>query len=230
MKKTFAIAGALAAGVLLTGCGIGDLVGSRNQEQVSYDVTDKVAKLTVDSGAGDIVVNESDRTGIRVTETLHWRSGKPRTAHEVGGGGLSLNYNCPDTFGDCGVDYRIEVPKGMALQLATDAGNVTLRAVSGAADVSTRAGNIDADGVLAKRFEAETDAGEVEVSFAGEPDQVRAKTGVGDVTVYVPKGSYDVEASTGVGDRKVEVPDDPASPRKITLTTNAGNAQVLETS
>ncbi len=110
--KSLAAAGLLAGSALvLTACG--DLpfdldFGPRNQAVEKYDVKDAVTTLHVESGSGDVVVNESDRTGIAVTETLHYRGDKPTDGHKVGDGTLNLAYAC----NDCSIDYNVEVPEG----------------------------------------------------------------------------------------------------------------------
>lgn len=227
MKK-IAIAGALAASVLLTGCGAFSAFGTaKNHDEVSYDVTEKIARLKVDSDAGNVVVNESDRSGVRVTETRHWNDDKPSTEHKVNGDTLELTYGCPVNFANCAVDYRVEIPKGVEVTVDTGSGDLTLRSLTAVGLVKTGSGDIAASGLAGKQFSAETGSGDVELKFAATPGQVKVHTGSGDATVVVPDGSYDVQADTGSGSTEVKVKDDPSAANKIVLETGSGDAKVL---
>ncbi|GAA2854212.1 hypothetical protein GCM10010517_12240 [Streptosporangium fragile] len=226
MKKNLLVAGALLSSVFaLSGCQFGLDFRDQNQDVVSYDVTDKVTALEVESGSGDIVINESDRSGIHVTETVHWRGKRPATEHNVDGGRLTLRYACDDP--SCSVDYKVEVPRGLTAKLDTGSGTITLRGLSGKVDAVSGSGDVDAGDLRARRFVADTGSGEIEARFRGTPDHVEIESGSGDATAYLPKGSYDVTAETGSGDRTIEVTDDPSAPRKVTVKTGSGNVGVL---
>ncbi len=226
--KSLAAAGLLAGSALvLTACG--DLpfdldFGPRNQAVEKYDVKDAVTTLRVQSGSGDVVVNESDRTGIAVTETLHYRGDKPTDGHEVGDGTLTLAYTCDD----CSIDYNVEVPKGLNVKVDTGSGEITLRALSGPVDVSTGSGEVDASGLLGKTFVAEAGSGNVEAKFGAAPDSVTIETGSGDGIAWVPGGSYHATLHTGSGEQTVEVTNDPAAPKKIVIQTGSGDSKVLK--
>ncbi|MDF5754086.1 DUF4097 family beta strand repeat-containing protein [Spongiactinospora sp. TRM90649] len=229
--KRIVVAGALlGSGLLLAGCGIGDIGGPEQEDTVSYDVADKVALLEIDSEAGDIVVTEADRSGIKVTETLHWRGQKPEPEHPVNGDRLALSYNCPGGMGfrSCSVDYRVEVPRGLGLTVSTGSGDITLRNASGTLIANTGSGDIEAAGLTSKESTVETGSGAVELRYTAVPAQVKVETGSGDATVRVPDGRYDVEAETGSGDRSVEVSHDPSASAKVIVTTGSGNAAVLK--
>ncbi|MER5422184.1 DUF4097 family beta strand repeat-containing protein [Streptosporangium roseum] len=229
MKKNMIVAGALLGSVLvLSGCRVDFGLGDRQQEVASYDVADKLTVLDVRAGAGDIVVTESGRSGVRVTETLHWRGDKgdkPVTEHAVEGDTLVLRDKCPR--GNCSVDYRIEIPKGLTTKLDAGSGTLTLRALTGEVTADTGSGNIEASTLGAKRFVAETGSGDVEVKFAAVPDKVDVRTGSGDATVRLPQGAYDVTTETGSGSKTVQVTDDSSAPRSVLVRTGSGDAKVL---
>ncbi|MBG0815973.1 DUF4097 family beta strand repeat-containing protein [Planomonospora sp. ID82291] len=225
MKKNIPVAGALLGTVLvLSACGI-----ATQQTAVSYDVTDEVLVLSVDAQAGDIVVNESARSGIRVTETLHWNNDKPKTEHSVDGGTLTLKYDCPSGFGvvSCSVDYKVEIPKGLRVQIETGAGDITLRSLTGEVEAGSGAGDIEASGLAGKAFVADTGAGDIEAGFTAAPDRVDVETGAGDATVRLPKGPYRVDVSSGAGDETVKVDKDPSAARTVKVSSGAGDAKVL---
>ncbi|WP_189234587.1 DUF4097 family beta strand repeat-containing protein [Planomonospora parontospora] len=227
MKKNMLAAGALLGSALvLSGCGVGL---ATQQTAVSYDVTDEVLVLSVDAEAGDIVVNESGRSGISVTETLHWSNDKPRTEHSVDGGTLTLKYTCPSGFslGGCSVDYKVEVPKGLRIRVETGAGDITLRSLTGEVEAGSGAGDIEAGGLAGKTFTADTGAGDVEAEFTAAPDRVDVETGAGDATVRLPKGPYRVDLGSGAGDETIQVEQDPSATRTVKVRSGAGDAKVL---
>jgi hypothetical protein len=228
--KTITLAGGLlASAVLLTGCGLQALAGPTNQDTVTYDVTDKVTGLRVDSGAGDVVVTEYDGSAVKVTETLNWRETRPETEHPVEGGILRLSYTCDDrmSWRSCHVNYKVQVPKGLTVRVDSGSGDVTLRSLSGRLDVSAGSGDVDGAGLAGKALVAEGGSGSIELTYDSPPDDVRLEAGAGDVTLRVPDGAYAVTTRTGSGDETISVKDDDASPRKMNIQVGSGDVSVL---
>ncbi|MEV7007890.1 DUF4097 family beta strand repeat-containing protein [Streptosporangium sp. NPDC051022] len=229
MKKNVIVAGALLGSVLvLSGCRVDVGLGNQKQTVTSYNVKEGVKALEAYTESGDIVINESDRSGIRVTETLHWSGNsddKPKTEHPVDGDTLTLRHECSSS--NCAVDYKVEIPRGLKATLESSAGNITLRTLTGEVNATATSGDIEASSLGAKRLVATTGSGDVELRFAVVPEHVEIETGSGDATLRLPKASYNVTAETGSGDRTVKVPNDPASSNSILMRTGAGNANVL---
>ncbi len=217
-----AVAGAvLGMSLVVTACDV--RIGFGGQQAVeSYDVTEKVTVLDARTDSGDVVVNESDRSGVHVTETLHWRGDKPANGHSVDGDTLTLAYKC----GNCSVDYTVEVPRGLTIKIHTGSGDVTLRDLTGQVNASTGSGDVDARGLAAKQVNTRTGSGDITLRFSAVPTDVQAVTGSGDGRLWVPDGAYNVNASTGSGDRKVEVAHDASAPHTITIRTGSGDAEV----
>jgi hypothetical protein len=218
MKTIALAAGLLASAALLTGCGLADLAQPSTSESASYQVTEKVTKLQLNSNAGDAVVTETGGTAVRVVETLRWRGegSKPRPEHKVEGETLLMTYTCPSDWGaGCSVDYKIEIPKGLSVDLETGSGNLTLRNLTGPIDVSAGSGDVDAAGLAGKQVSADVGSGNLEL-----------KAGSGDITLSVPDGAYDVKSDVGSGDTAVTVRNDSASTHKISLTAGSGDITV----
>ena len=247
MKNLTAAGALLVIGVALTGCGGVIRIGGPDQhDEVTYEVA-KVGSLSVESGTGDITVTESNRTGVKVVETVNWRGDdKPKTQHPLIGDQLTLSYNCSDTpWSSCSVSYRIEVPKGLKikadsgtgtvtardltglLEATTGTGEIEMRNISGDLELHTGTGDIKGVELAGKRLTGDVGTGDVDLKYTGAPESIDFSSGAGDVTVRVPDVTYDVEVKSGTGDDSVRVKSDPSSPRKIVLTTGAGDATVL---
>ncbi|MEV5409499.1 DUF4097 family beta strand repeat-containing protein [Thermopolyspora sp. NPDC052614] len=233
-RRAVAAAGAITASVIVLGaCGVGNVIGPEHEDKVGYNVTDAVTKVRVESGSGGITVVESARSGIAVTETLQWRGNedsRPKTSHEVNGGLLTLTYDCPGLVGNCSVEYRVEIPRGLSVKADTGSGEVVLRGLSGQVEATTGSGGINGADLTGKRVVGETGSGDVELRFGATPDDVRVETGSGNGVVRVPAGSYNVITETGSGEQQVEVGRDSAAPRKIDVSTGSGDVKVLPNS
>ncbi|MFE3447817.1 DUF4097 family beta strand repeat-containing protein [Nonomuraea sp. NPDC059194] len=226
-RNMIAVAALAVSATALTGCGFMGFGKATEKKTESYEVTDKVIRLSVKSEFGAVVINERDRAGIKVTESMNWRNTQPKASHVVRGEVLELAFDCKKGFEHCWVDYTIDVPKGVKVKVDTGAGDVTLRSLSDEVEVSTGAGDIDANGLTGKRLFAETGAGELKVKFASPPDSVEVETGAGDTRLWLPQGPYDVTADTGVGSAEVKVTDDAGASRKVLVSSGAGEVQVL---
>ncbi|MBB6554377.1 DUF4097 family beta strand repeat-containing protein [Nonomuraea rubra] len=229
MKTIALAAGLLASAALLTGCGLADLAQPGTSESASYQVTEKVTKLQLRSNSGDAVITETGGTAVRVVETLHWRGegSKPKPEHKVEGETLLMSYTCPsDWGGGCSVDYKIEIPKGLSVDLETGSGNLTLRNLTGPIDVNAGSGDVDAAGLAGKQVFAETGSGNLELKYVTAPDSAELEAGSGDITLSVPDGAYDVKSEVGSGDTAVTVKNDTSSAHKISLTAGSGNITV----
>lgn len=225
-KRTVLVAGLLGLGIALTGCGLGEAL---EKETASYDVTDKVAALRVQTDSGTIEVVESDRQGIHVTEKLSWRKHRPKTTHEVKGDTLQLVFTCPVQSGfwtACDVAYEVEVPRGVRVEAESDSGTLTLKSLSGTLDATTDSGSINATGLTGKKAVARTDSGTVSLSFEGQPDRVEMATDSGSSALHVPGGPYKITTSTDSGSKDISTANDPAAPRTIDVTTESGSIEI----
>ncbi|WP_431900989.1 DUF4097 family beta strand repeat-containing protein [Nonomuraea sp. bgisy101] len=224
-KKTIVMAGLLGLGVLLTGCGV---AGAEERDTASYEVTDKVAGVKIEGDSGAIVVTESDRQGIHVTETLTWRKNKPKPTHVVQGDTLVLTFTCPPSVGlaSCDVGYEVEVPRGLRIRAGSDSGEVTLRALSGEVEAESDSGRIEARDLTAKRVTAESDSGDLTLVFAGQPDRVKTRTDSGQTEVRVPQGPYNITTETDSGSKKIGAKADASASRVIDMSSDSGDLEV----
>ncbi|WP_327086903.1 DUF4097 domain-containing protein [Nonomuraea sp. NBC_01738] len=228
MKKNTMIvmAGALGLVALTSGCGN---FGPDQRDTASYQVSDKVIALDVRGDSGTVEVVESDRKDIQVTETLTWRGkSKPKPTHEVGGGTLTLKFDCPTAVGlsSCEVAYKVEVPKGLKIKSTTDSGTLALTGLSGKVEARTDSGTIEATGLSGQHFVAGSDSGTIELDFTAQPEDLNVITDSGTVRVHVPDGPYKITAKSDSGSEKITAKNDPASSRSISVTSDSGSLEV----
>ncbi|WP_156325497.1 DUF4097 family beta strand repeat-containing protein [Nonomuraea sp. SBT364] len=228
-QKSMMIASLLGLVAVSAGCGTG---GSLTEDAVSYDVPGKVAALHVEADSGTVEVVESDRRDIRVTERLSWLRDKPKARHEVRGDTLELSFACPTTWGwgalgaSCDVSYHIEVPRGLRVKASSDSGNLTLTNLSGDWEATTDSGAIEAGGLTGGQVATETGSGDVNLVFAGPPDQVTTITDSGRTVIQVPQGSYDIVARTDSGRKNIRPASVPSARRTIMLSSDSGDLEV----
>jgi DUF4097 and DUF4098 domain-containing protein YvlB len=237
-----------AAVVLLAG-GASWAVSWLTRETETHTQTLAAASsIEIEGHSGDIRVVGSDRSDVRLTTTKH-RSifGRPHVRASYSEGRLRLDGSCSEfeiwgADGGCSVSYRLEVPRDVAVRLATHSGDVSAEDLRGDADLQTRSGDVDVDGVLGKLrlqtrsgdvdvdssstdIDADTRSGDVDVR-ARNATRVRAQTSSGDVHVSVPDRTYAVQAQAASGDENVDVRTDARAPRSIDAHTSSGDVHV----
>jgi hypothetical protein len=178
--STIALMASLAGAVYAAS----QLFDSTKTEEHSF--SERVRHVVVEIDAGDLDIVQGDRR-VEVRETRHYVLDSPDTSRSVEDGVLTLRAECDGVlFAACETDYRVEVPRGVTV------------------DVRTHVGDIDAKGIDARRIEARSNVGDVTIE-AKRRAQIDARTNVGDVAVKAPRGTRDVDAHTDVGDTDVDV-------------------------
>ncbi|GAA2596916.1 DUF4097 family beta strand repeat-containing protein [Actinomadura fulvescens] len=244
--KTLTGTAVLAGAVVLSGCSI-DLDGTKHHEERSYTVTGAVTTLKVDSDDGDVEVVGSDSPGVKVVERLTWSSEhrKPKPEHVTEGGTLRLRSRCEGNVigvSSCGISYRIQVPRGMALDLRNDDGALKVAGLRGTVRLSTDTGSITADNVQTTSLVAKTGDGGIKVSGQAAHTELRtdtgsisaaelradrlvASTGDGSIRVRLTTPPTDVDARTDTGSVELSVP--ATEPYKISLSSDTGGRHIV---
>src|SRR5215210_4493844 len=125
-KRIAVAAGIVAAG--LTGLGAVAVVANTSFDHhrtETYSVPDAVSQLRVSSGAGDVHVIATDAGRVTVRETARWVTDEPSARHGVAAGVLRLDAGCSGSLHvllRCQTDYRIEVPRDIAVDIRVDSG------------------------------------------------------------------------------------------------------------
>lgn len=190
-----------------------------------------VRTITVEDDSGDVRLTGAPAGGpVRVVAHLTEGLRKPRwTATRGAGGTLRLRASCPVLFSTvCDVRFEVEVPAGVAVSAHSGHGSVTAEGVSAPdVELETGAGSVRASGLRVRRVRASAGAGDVRVGMLTPPSLVDAHSGAGGVELTVPDAVYAVDAHAGAGDViDGAVRKDPASPRRITATSGAGDVRI----
>jgi hypothetical protein len=131
--------------------------------------------------------------GRRVVVTVDSRhgylSGHDRE-DELSDGELRLRGSCDFlTLGTCEEDYRVEVPRGVAVSVRTSAGEATARGLRGDLDIVSNAGPVEASDVRGRDVELSSNAGPVDASdVRGHRIELRSNAG--------PVSAVDVRATS----------------------------------
>jgi len=172
--------------------------------------------LRVEGGAAvahDVQVEQFERRA--------WRA--PRTEAGLRDGVLRLHARCPFFigFGNCSVDYRIQVPAGTPVRIRDSSGDLTVAGVRGEVDVRTGSGNVHVREVVGP-VSATTSSGDV--TLTRTEGDVRARTSSGNVIGEQLAGRR-IEARTSSGDVRVEAVRTP--PDSLTATSSSGDIRVV---
>ena len=195
----------------------------------TYNLPAGVKTLTVNNQAGTTQVTATSGAGqIHVVQRP---AGKPTAYRKTAGSAATIGANCPGGihFGDCHMDYQIQLPPGTALTVAADAGRVILHGGLTRAQVTTDAGQVSGTGLGSGSFTVATQVGEVDLAFASAPARVKVTTTTGAIDVTVPGGaSYKVTTSATVGDEDVTVPSDANAANIIDLRAEVGHISLRQ--
>ncbi|NUO61299.1 MAG: DUF4097 family beta strand repeat protein [Hamadaea sp.] len=253
-RRWLVVGGLVTVFVVLVGAGIAwGVVGgtglNRVVESARYDRA--VSRIVFDDvEAGDVTVRaKTGATGVGVQRTLHWTTQSP-TIHETWDGDvLTIDFDCPRWgFGSgCGVDYTLDVPPTVQLQIQVSSGDVRLDGLTAPARVRTTSGDVRVFDMRADQLDvqatsgditledasigtltAATTAGDVRAAYTKPPTSLDITAVSGDVTVTVPRDAtaYEVHLESTSGDLDTEVHSTSGAAAKIHVKTVAGDVRV----
>jgi len=190
---------------------------------------DGIARIDVSTDRGSVRVIASDRDDIAVSAYVSDGLGDTDDSLRVRGNRLLVDGDCtfPVAYW-CTASYTLRVPRGLALNLWSGSGDVSVRGRTGVVQLTSQHGDINAVGLRGVDAEATADHGSVHLQFVRPPFIVKGSSAHGDVTVVVPRTteSYHVELSTDHGDATNRVRTDPGSDRVIDLSSQHGDVAV----
>ena len=171
-------------------------------------------------------------TGHRVTERDGW---------------LVVRGTCPLFAAEwCGVDYTIEVPVDMYVDVSGDRGvrvsdvrggvdahskasAVELARVGGDVTMSANQGRLEGTDLTAERVHARVNQGSMTLEFAESPREIVADANQGSVDIVLPEDpdiSYATETSADQGSVNDRINTSPRSDRSIRVEANQGSITI----
>lgn len=216
---------------------------------VRYDIPAGAARVNLSLDGGNVVLGQVSSGQGSVVGTGAYSLFRPRVTERYSGGVASLRYSCRSPAGDCGLNAAVNVLPGQPVSvftdggtatargttgpvsLSTDGGDLTVNGAAGALTLDTGGGSINVTGAASPRVTADSNGGDIVITFTQVPANVRVSTGGGSITIIVPPGAtqYDVTPSTGGGSEPtVGVPTSSTSPHKITATTDGGDITIRQ--
>ena len=122
---------------------------------------------------------------MRGQAVVQWKGkgGKrPALRQSVADGVLTLTKDC--SGGGCGpIDITVSVPRDVSVQATTSEGSITVSGVAGPVDLTSKNGDIKADGLGSGDASFHTTNGTIDASFAGAPARISAGTTNASVTI-----------------------------------------------
>ncbi|MGW5637623.1 DUF4097 family beta strand repeat-containing protein [Streptomyces sp. NPDC003832] len=236
----------LLAGAGTAACGA-SAADDKEPETRSFALEGRTLVVDSDDSALEIVAAE-DHTAGRVEVTRWFKGsvvvgGEPEVTWRMEGDRLTLRMHCSGVIADCSARHRIEVPRGVAVQVQDGDGSVRARGFEDSLNIRTGDGSVhvtDSNGPLrvqtgdgsvraevdSREVRAQTGDGSVRLQLGVVPDLVESRTGDGSVTIEVPSATYRVTTQTGDGGVDVDVPRDEHSAHVLTARTGDGKVTV----
>ncbi|RKS76769.1 putative adhesin [Actinomadura pelletieri DSM 43383] len=166
--RTLTITAALTAAAAATLTGCGNLSFGTHHEDRTYSAPANVTTLKI-RGGGDVQITTSDSPGIKVRERLRWSNdkNKPTLRHVTKGDTVTLSNQCARaTIGvtQCGVSYRVQVPKATPVEVDTEDGSITASGLGGTVKLHSDNGALRVTDLRATSVSLSTNDGAIHAS------------------------------------------------------------------
>ncbi|MBT3155461.1 DUF4097 family beta strand repeat protein [Streptomyces sp. CHD11] len=247
--RTRALTLAGATAVLLAGltaCG-SSATEDDDPDRRSFDLPGST--LTIDSDESDLEIVAVDGRPSDRIEVTRWFRGRvvmgsdAKITWSMEGDRLVLRQKCAGLITDCDAKHRVEVPRGVAVEVREKDGTVratglrdalSIRTTDGSVHVTDSTGPLDlrtGDGsvhakVSSRTVRAHSGDGSIHLQLGTVPDLVESRSGDGSLTIELPRATYRVDTETGDGGENVSVPRDDSSSHEVTARTGDGNLTV----
>jgi hypothetical protein len=245
--RALAVAGAVAALVAgATACGA-SAADDKDPDRRSFALRGET--LTIDSDDSALEIVAADAHQADTVEVTRWFQGSvamgkdPKVTWSMRDDRLKLRLTCTGVVADCAAKHRIEVPRGIAVNVVDGDGSVRARGFEDALNIRTGDGSVrvtDSSGplnlrtgdgsvraeVTSRTVRAQTGDGSVHLELGAVPDLVESRTGDGSVTIALPDARYRVTSRTGDGAEDISVPRDESSSHVVSAQTGDGKVTV----
>jgi hypothetical protein len=152
-----------------------------NEQTISQVYGAGVKRVELDS-PGDLDVQPVMGDQITGEWETHWNYTRPGVQEVRDGDTLRLSLDCSRSVGvECFADLRLGVPDGVALDVTSHSGSISVRDISGPVSVDNAGGDVRVDGV-AGDVKAATKSGAISLRDIG--GDVSADTKSGDIDAH----------------------------------------------
>lgn len=196
------------------------------REQVGISASGPVTRVVVEDSESDVrITGDATVSEVSGQGVVQWKGkgGKrPVLRQSLAGGVLTLTKDC--SSGGCGpIDLTLTVPRDVSVQAITSDGHIALSGVTGAVDLTSSNGGIDAKALGSGNSSFRTTNGSIDASFAGAPALITARTTNGAVTVTTDGRTayYDSVNTTNGTVRTANIQDRRAASEIDVTTTDA---------
>ncbi|TDQ53159.1 DUF4097 family beta strand repeat-containing protein [Actinorugispora endophytica] len=188
-------------GLLALGLGVLSMLGNVSTSIESRrDVFPAASAVEIDNETtGSVVVRAGEGDEITVDRERHGsRTADPHEEIGTDDGRLEIEAGCQGflSFGPCAVDYVVEVPEGVAVDITTSVGPIEVIGVTGDVQAESDVGSItlrDVEGAI----DLESDTGSIEATGSGPSATVSSEAGTVDLEGFAAAA---VEVETDIGD------------------------------
>ncbi|MFH8754208.1 DUF4097 family beta strand repeat-containing protein [Streptomyces atroolivaceus] len=241
-----ATAGTVLLVAALSGCGSADAEDAA-AEHKSFAFSGKALTIDAENSTLDLVPADVEQIEVtrRVDGWVVLGSG-PDPVWKLEGDELRLQVKCRAVVSNCEAHHEVKVPRGLALTvqgdngevtaagftapltLSADNGRVTVRDASGPLKLSADNGSIEAERVSGSSVIARSDNGSVQLGFTRVPDLVDTVSDNGSISIDLPAGKsvYAVSAEADNGDVSVDVPRSESSEHVVKARSDNGEVTV----
>jgi len=213
------------------------LVHHEDVRSVSF--AERPQRVEIRLGAGRVELHGGDGDAVGGQRTTRYTWLRPNASERLERGTLHIDAGCRRFLAPCSVDYRLDVPRGVAVDIRSGSGSVELTSVDGGAEVKVGSGGVHVSGA---RGAVSVATGSGAISLTGVEGSLHAKTGSGSVDgtamlsrqLEVSTGSGHIDlalltdadsltARTGSGAIALSVP---GGPYRVTTRTGSGRSTV----
>ena len=245
IRMLLASGGAVVVALGVTGCGSADVEGAP-VESKSFALSGTT--LTIDSDNSDLEIVPADVLDVGVSRQVDgwvFMGDGPDATWRMADGRLTLRLNCDALASSCGAVHRIQVPRGVSvnveddngrvtaagfatpLKIRSDNGDVVVRRATGALDLGSGNGNVVVEDASASTdVAARTDNGDVRLALGAVPRRVEAVTDNGSIDIALPRATYDVDGRSDNGDVRIDVPTAKGGGHAVTARSDNGEVTV----
>ncbi|QGV80830.1 DUF4097 family beta strand repeat-containing protein [Streptomyces ficellus] len=244
--RAFVVGGVVLGALGLAGCGDAGVEGAP-VERKAFGFRGE--SLVVEAGDSELVLVPADVKDVEVSRQVDgWVvfGEGPDPVWKLEGDRLTLRVECDALASRCGARHEVRVPRGVAvtvegdngdvtaegfetaLKVTVDNGGVTVRDGRGPLELRSENGDVRVEGGTARSVVTSSGNGEIRLALGAVPERVEAVNDNGDITVELPGGAtrYAVEAGSDNGEVKVGVPTDERSGHVVKARSDNGQVTV----